>query len=167
MGRWIKIGDFIRNSVPFQGKITFTSRLRGKLIRKNGEIIDLGVLCRKVVTDDFADLLIDIMQNLGVSINTFKYHDSGTGTTAAVAADSALEVPTGLAKVVGTQTEGASSKIYKTVGTITYDAEYAITEQGVFNSANVLLDRHTFSLIGVQSGDKIEFDYEFTCNSGG
>lgn len=153
-----------------EGKVTLTASLSAKVIRKNGKIEDLGVISKRVVTDAFVNYLVDSMQDSSTyPMDVFKYHDSGTGTNAESASDTGLETPTGIARVTGTQTEGSSANIYKTVATITYDGTYAITEHGVFSASTggTLLDRSVFSAINVNNGDKIEFTYELTCSSGG
>ena len=130
---------------------------------------DYGVVSRRAVTDAWVNFLVDQLQAESTVIGDLKYHDCGTGTTGAVAGDTAMETPYGGARAVGTQVEGASANIYKTVGTITFTGSFAITEHGVFTAATgvVLGDRHTFAAINVVSTDSIEFSYEMTYSSGG
>ncbi|PKP62239.1 hypothetical protein CVT91_00175 [Candidatus Atribacteria bacterium HGW-Atribacteria-1] len=154
---------------PDMGFLTFTSALSARHIKKDGTIINLGVICRKVVTTAFVNYLVDNLIAESTAFGDFKFHDSGTGTTAAVIGDTAMGTPTGEARTIGTQVEGASANIYKSVATHTYAGTFAITEHGLFNiaTAGILMDRHVFTVINVVATDKIEFTYELTCTAGG
>jgi len=146
----------VRHLVP-DGKGGFTEALGDRRVVKN-----------KCVTDVFVNLLADALHTAGY-LNAFKYHDSGTGVGAEAATDTALGTPCGEARDVGTQTEGASANIYKSVATHTYGGTFSITEHGLFDAATVgnLADRTKFASVGVANGEKIEFTYELTVNSGG
>lgn len=151
------------------GKLGFEAVLSAKVIHKDtGEIVNLGVICRKVVTDAFVEFLVDKLVATG-SINVFKYHDCGTGTTDEAASQTTLTTPFGGARVVGTQVEGATAEIYKTVATIEFGSAFAITEHAVFSAATngTMMDRSKFAVINVSATIKIEFTYELTVNSGG
>lgn len=144
--------------------------LSAKLIKKNGSIEDLGVIARKKVTDEFAAYMVDQMQAESSDFGDFKYHKSGTGVGAENKTDTALGTSVeGTARDVGTQTEGASAWIYRSVVTISYTGAHAITEHGIFNEAyvdaednGILLDRSVFDAINVINGDSIQFTYELT-----
>jgi len=58
---------------------------------------------------------------------------------------------------------------YVSVGTISYTTTKAITEHGLFNTADstVLMDRTVFSAINVVDGDSIQFTYTLTVTAGG
>lgn len=162
-----KFKQFSRKKESNELKIK--ARLTAKLIR-NGKIVDLGLICEKVVTTAFVDYLVDSLQDSTTyPMDVFKYHDSGTGATGPVPGDTALETPNGESRDIGSQTEGASSFIFKTVATHTFSGGFAIVEHGVFSAASngTLLDRSTFSAINVVASDKIEFTYELTCTAGG
>jgi hypothetical protein len=105
----------------------------------------------------------------GSTVANFNYHDSGTGTTAAAVTDTALQTPTGQARVAGTQTTPGSTNEYQTVASITYTSSYAITEWGLFSasSSGTLWDHRVFSAINVVSGNAIQFTYQCTFPSGG
>ncbi|MFA5186605.1 MAG: hypothetical protein WC551_09035 [Patescibacteria group bacterium] len=135
---------------------------------------DLGVLGRRCVTDVFCNLLADCLQGGAsglVDLATFKYHDCGTGTNAEDQTDTALQTPSGMARVVGTQVEGSSAYIYKSVATVTstISGTTAITEHGLFHesSGGILMDRTVFGAINVDLGNKIEFTYELNIIAGG
>lgn len=146
----------------------FKAQLSARYISGN-QTTDLGIISTRMVTDAFGELLVDELQGTGSNFSLFKYHDTGTGTTAESVADTTLETPTGDARVAGTQTEGASTKTYRSVATMNYTASLSITEHGIFNaaSAGTLMDRSVFSVISVSSGDSIEFTYELTITTGG
>lgn len=145
------------------------AELCGKLIYPDGRVINLGLLSTKYITDAFAEYYIDCLQGLETGINDFKYHDSGTGTTAESVTQTGLITPSGIARVVGTQVEGITTKTYQSVATITYDATYSITEWGLFNAATIgtMMDRAVFTAISVANNYEIEFTYNHTALSGG
>ena len=166
---WKRITLLPKVANPFQGSLVVESKLSARVFRSDGRVEDLGVISRRVVTDVFVQYLVDSMQNsTSFPMDVFFYHASGTGTTAEAATDTAL-VTEVESRAAGTKTEGASANIYRTVGTITYSASYAITEHGVFSASTggTLLDRSVFSAINVAANDSIEFTYELTVNSGG
>lgn len=134
-----------------------------------GMEIDYGVISRRVVTTAFVNFMVDQMQAETTEWGDFKYHDSGVGTTAAAVGDTDIETTDGESRATGSQAEGATANIYKTVGTIAYTTTKAITEQGVFSqvTGGTLIDRHVFAAINVNNGDSIQFTYEFTVSSGG
>jgi hypothetical protein len=160
-----RLGDILKGN---EGTCKIMGALSIRVIRKDGTIEDKGVVARKVVTTAFVNKLVDAFQ-AATYINAWKYHDSGTGVVAENITDTGLGTPCGEARDSGTQVEGASANIYKTVATHTYAATFAITEHGVFDAATVgtLMDRSKFSAINVNNGDKIEFTYELTCTAGG
>lgn len=157
--------------MKLKSKMAFEGVLRARALRADGSIKDFGIISRKLVTDAFVQALVDTLQSSAASFSNFKYHDSGTGTTSALATDTALETACGDDRTVGTQIEGTAANIYKSVATHTYDTPgtTAITEWGLFNVAAVgtLLDRAVFTAILIVNGDRIEFTYTLTCNSGG
>ena len=153
--------------------------LRHLIPDPNGNILSQdGVLCREIkrdrrratrcVTDAYVALLVDELQSSQAAHSTFKYHGSGTGTGDEAAADTTLgtEVET---RDTGTQAEGATANIYKSVATHTYGSSLAITEHGLFNAseAGTLMDRSKFSAVNVTNGEKIEFTYQLTVTAGG
>ncbi len=156
---------------PLIKKLTFQAELSAKVKRATGEIISLGVISRKEVTDDFVEHLVDTLQSTDSTFSDYKWHDSGTGVVAEDQTDSDLGTPSGLAKIEGTQAEGGAANIYQSVGEITYDGGYAITEHGLFNTetetGEILMDRSVFAAINVVNLDKIEFTYKLTVNAGG
>lgn len=145
-----------------------TGALSAKVYRANGRIENLGVIARKKVTTAFVNYLVDSLQNSTTApLDVFKYHDMGTGISAESNTDTALQTPWGGSRVAGTQVEGASANIFKTVATLAAGGTFAITEHGVFSAATsgTLMDRSVFSAINVVDGDSIQFTYELTANA--
>ena len=136
---------------------------------RNGKEIGKRVVKNRVVTSAFVDYIVDNLIAELAAFGDFKFHDSGIGTTAESAADTGLVTPWGGARDTGTQVEGASTNIYKSVATTTYNATKAITEHGLFNVATggILMDRTVFAAISVVNSDKIEFTFTITFSSGG
>lgn len=149
-----------------RGDSTPVGRLYATRIRPDGTRESLGLVSTKVVTDAGVQAIVDAFQ-AAFTLSNFKYHASGTGTTAENATQTALvtEVAT---RATGTTAEGASANIFQTVGTVAYSGTFAITEHGVFSASSVgtMLDRSVFAAINVTSGDAIEFTYELTFPSG-
>jgi hypothetical protein len=87
----------------------------------------------------------------------------GTGTTAPVDGDTALETASAESKVAGTssvQTTTTTDDTYRVVGTITSSSTQSITEAALFDDADVLFMRGTFTAINVDNGDSIQFTME-------
>lgn len=150
------------------GAPVLLGRLSAVLVRRDGHTINFGVVGWRVVTSAYVNLLVDELQSSQAAHSTFLYHDTGTGTTAEAAGDTALETKVETGRATGTQTEGASANIYRSVGTISYTGSRAITEHGLFNASSVgtLMDRTVFVAINVVSGDSIQFTYELTATAG-
>ena len=159
----------LQNLFGLGGKLTATAVLttRHLIPDPRGNILSQdGVLCREItrdrrratrcVTDAYVALLVDELQLDQATHSTFKYHGSGTGVAAEAATDTILgtEVET---RDTGTQAEGATANIYKSVATHTYGSSLAITEHGLFNAATAgtLMDRSTFAAVNVTNGEKI------------
>jgi len=142
--------------------------LRARFIGYDGQVVDLGLAGYRVVTTAFVNEMVDQLQAEDSTWGDFKYHDSGVGTTAEAVGDTDMETTDGESRATGTQTEGASANIYKSVGTISYTTTKAITEHGVFNASTSgeLMDRTVFSAVNVVNGDSIEFTYELTVSAG-
>ena len=149
--------------------MTYNGRLNAKLIKADGKVYDLGLISINLVTDAFVNFLVDQLQAETTEFGDFKFHDSGIGTTGENVTDTTLETKVETGRVTGSQLEGASVNIYKTVGTITYTATRAITEHGVFSitAVGTMMDRSVFAAINVLINEKVEFTYELTCTAGG
>lgn len=140
-----------------------------------GHVLDFGVVSSRVVTTAGVGFLVDAWQNL-TELENLKYHGVGTGTNAEASGDTTLQTESTTAlnpdstRATGSTTEGASANIFRTVGTVTFDAGAAITEHGIFSQAatggGTLWDRSVFSAINVISGDSIQFTYDMTATAG-
>lgn len=142
--------------------------LRLRLIKADGRVLTLGIAGYRVVTTAFVDYMVDQLQAESSTWGDFKFHDSGVGSTAENITDTDIETTDGESRATGTQTEGASANIYRSVGTISYTTTKAIVEHGLFNvvTAGTLMDRTVFSVVNVVNGDSIQFTYELTCTAG-
>ena len=146
---------------------TLLGKLSIRLIKADKTVIDYGVVGYRKVTTAYGTFVVDQMQTETSVFGDFKYHDSGVGTTAENASDTAIETTDGESRVTGSQTE-TSALVYKSVGTITYTTTKAITEHGLFNdsTAGTLIDRTVFTAVNVVSTDSIQFTYEYTFVAG-
>jgi len=168
-GTVFRIRDFILTWIGLFGITPLSAQLSIRVFRANGTVEDKGVVSIHAVTDAFVAQLVDTLQSSVAAFSTYKYHDSGTEDTAEDETDTALGTPCGEARDVGTQIEGATANIYKSVAIHTYAGTFAIVEHGLFNAATVgtLMDRSVFSAINILAGDKIEYTYQLTCTAGG
>lgn len=151
-------------------------RLYASVIRKDGSIEHLGLVCTKVITDAGVAFLVDDWDANGQDISTMNFHGCGTGTNAEAVGDTALQTESTTAlnpdstRATGTRSQPAANQ-YRTVGTLTFDNTAAITEHGILSQAatggGTLWDRSVFSAINVVSGDSIQFTYTCTVSSGG
>lgn len=146
-----------------------------RIVRANGEIVNLGLISLRVVTDTGVAFIVDAFQNT-VELENMKFHGFGTGGTAEAASQTALvtelttQYATDNVRPTGSTTEGASANIYRTVGTLSPDATVAITEHGIFSQAavagGVMIDRSLFAAINLVSGDSLQTTYDLTFTSG-
>lgn len=151
-------------------------RLYASVIRADGRIEHLGLICTKLVTNAGVAYIVDDWDGGSNTIDLFNFHGCGTGTTAEAAGDTALvtESTTALnpdsTRATGTKSQ-PSANVARSVGTLTFDASAAVTEHGIFHQAatggGTLLDRSVFSAINVVSGDSIQFTYDLTFSAGG
>lgn len=177
------------------GKIRLKAHLNAVVIHADGSRESLGEMeSRKpwyqrlweFVSFDERGLITDAALNAiavdlasGTALNVFKYHDSGTGVTAAAQSDTALQTqagPTTRATGTNTQTQSASGTgsttpaIVTSVATVAYVSGLAITEWGLFNQVaqgGTMWDHRVFAAINVVSGDSIQFTYSLSLPGGG
>lgn len=180
------------------GRIRLRANLNAILIHADGKHENIGLLSshkpwylrawdlihfdeRGLVTDAGLNFLAVAftVDAVGTDIFNFKYHDSGTGVTAAAQSDTTLQTqagPTTRATGTNTQTQSASGTgsttpaIVQSVGTIAYVSSLAITEWGLFSQAaqgGTMWDHRIFSAINVVSGDSIQFTYSLSLPGGG
>ena len=138
---------------------------------RNGKVIKTRRIFDKVITTAFVNDIVDCLTANATRLALFddyKYHASGTGTTAEAVGNTALvaEVET---RVVGTQVEGSGTNIYQSVATVAYVSAHAITEHGLLNASTlgILMDRTVFPAINALAGDSIQFSFTIQFNAGG
>lgn len=145
---------------------------------RTGEITDYGVVGYRVITTAGVTFLRDDWNANGQDFTTMNYHGLGTGTNSEATSDTALQTESTTAlnpnstRATGTQSVPSSTS-FRSVGTLTFDADAAITEHGLFSSsstgAGTLWDRTVFSAINVvgANGDSIQSTYTCTLSAGG
>lgn len=150
------------------GVVVLLGELRGKLIQADGTVVDLGVLGYKMVTTAWCTDLCSALFANDTTFCNYDYHDAGTGVGAESAGNTALGTPWGGARATGTPTNPTGVQ-YQSVGTISFNNTFAITEHGLFGAAttDVLFDRTVFTAVNVVNGDSIQFTYLFTATAGG
>jgi len=143
--------------------------LYATLRKADGSVVNYGMISTNLVTDAFAEYMVDELQAETAEWGDFKFHDSGVGVTPAAVGDTDIETTDGETRSTGTQIEGASAEIYKSVGTISYSSGKAITEHALCSivTGGTMMDHHVFDVINVVNGDSIAFTYELTVTSGG
>ncbi len=184
IARWPFVRGFISVKLiaPFAnlwGICTLTSELSIKLIKGDtGEVIDYGVVAYRVITDTGVTYLRDDFNNNAQDITNMNYHGLGTGGGAEAAGNTALTTESTTAlnpdstRATGTRSTPASNQ-FRTVGTLTFDADAAVIEHGIFSQAatggGTLWDRSTFAAINVvgANGDSIQATYTLSLTSGG
>lgn len=152
------------------GEVCIEARLSAIHFGPDGNVIrDYGIISTKAVTDVFVDFLVDNLVAETSEFGDAKFHDSGTGVVAENQTDVGMGTKVETGRVTGTQLEGASTNIYRTVATIPYTATRAITEHGLFTitTAGTLVDRSVFTAINVDNLDSIQFTYELTVPANG
>ena len=165
----------VARTPPFYGVLQLA------VVRGDGTIEDYGLASLRVVTDVGCQKIVAVMNTSdAVTAVNFKYHGIGTGTNAEAASDTALqtelttEYNPNSTRATGTQTTGATTKVYRSVATNTLDSGTpAITEHGVLSQAATgggsLLDRTVFAalnLVGANAdGLQSTFDTVFASGS--
>lgn len=172
-----KIKESIRNLLGFscinvQTKLTAQKKVFNPKTQKYEYTKDKRVVKNRCVTDAFVAHIVDALKAEAsplALLDDYKYHDVGTGTNSEAAADIGLQTPFGGARVSGTQLEGVTANIYKSVATFTFSDTFSITEHGLFNASTsgTLMDRSKFAAIPVEATNQIEFTFEITFTSGG
>ncbi len=136
---------------------------------KMGWMENVGLVSRGKVTTEFRDFEVDQLQTEDSSYGDFKFHRPGTSAQAESNADTGLIADAGL-EATGTQTEGATADIYKSVATVTADATETWQEHSIANATGAgggeLMDRSLISpTVSVVNNDTVEFTYEITKNA--
>lgn len=148
--------------------------LFGKVIRADGEELDLGLMGLNIVTSAGATFIADAFRN-SVEAEIMKYHGIGTGSTSETTGDTALvtELTTQLNpdSTRATGTLAGSSNTYTTVATNTVDSGVTLREWGLFSQAGTgggtMFDRVTYAAVGLSSGDSLQTTFSATFPAGG
>lgn len=151
------------------------ARLYARKRTADGQWVNYGLISTQKVTTAFCEFMVDQLQTETSAWGDFKYHDTGTGVGAEANGDTSMGTVctemVGDIREVGTQIEGATAVVYKSVATVEYDGAAAITEHGLFDdtrvAGGVLMDRSVFAAINVANGDSIEFTYQLSATAGG
>ncbi|MCK9288670.1 MAG: hypothetical protein M0P29_14025 [Sphaerochaetaceae bacterium] len=145
-----------------------TAKLHGELaIKHTRDDIILNVRYLKNLVVDAGKAQIAGLIN-GATSGTFDQLAIGTGTTAPAATDTELETEItdgGGARATATTsrvTTDVSNDTAQWVHQWTFTGTKAVTESGIFDAteAGNMLARQTFSVINVQSGDKLEITWK-------
>lgn len=146
--------------------------LFGKIIRGDGEEIDLGLMGLNIVTTSGVNYIGDSFRGT-VEPELMKFHGIGTGATAEVVGNTALGTEaTTQYNPDNTRATGSlagTNNVFTTVGTNTVDASFSPTEWGLFSasSAGTMLDRVTFTAVALASGDSLQTTFNLTFTAGG
>lgn len=126
---------------------------------------------RKIDSRFIPNLVVQVGKNyiasrmIGTASSVMTHMEVGTGTTAPVSGDTALQSPIGGSRQAFSASPSTSSN------TVTYTATFgagvgtgAITEAGIFNasSAGTMLCRTTFSVVNKAAGDTINISWSVT-----
>lgn len=132
------------------------------------KVIDFRYEGTGIVTTAGVNLLVADWTNANATLKLANYHDSGTGTLAPSISDTVMQIPTGSARGVGTQTN--IGDVYQSVGNISYSNTFTITEWGLLtdSSSGTLWDHKTFSPgYPVHNGDVLQYVYQLSAIAGG
>lgn len=133
-----------------------------------GWMENVGLVARGKVTVEFRDFQVDQLQAETSEWGDFKFHRPGTSNQVESSADTGLIADAGL-EATGTQIEGATADIYKSVATVTADATETWEEHSIASQTGAgggeLMDRSLISpSVSVVNLDTVEFTYELTVN---
>lgn len=164
-----------RGLLQAQGVLA-ASRLYVTIYRHDGRVEPLGLVATKVITDAGVSYLADDFSGAANDVSNFNFHGAGSGSVAEAASDTALgaEFTTQLnpdnTRATGTRSKPAANQ-YRTVGTLTFDANVTVREHGLFSQATTgagtLWDRSVHGDQVLVSGDSIQYTYTLTISSGG
>lgn len=142
------------------------------------EWTDFGIVARRVITNAGVTFLRDDWNASAQVYANMNFHGIGTGVAAENVTDTALgtESTTALnpnnTRATGTRTTPASNQ-WRSVGTLTVDADVACTEHGIFDQAatggGTLWDRSVFAAINLVGAnpDSLQATYTCTLTAGG
>lgn len=146
-------------SLKIEGIINFKHFRKGKLIDER--------IVKNLITNAGLAAVAGLVLT-DVSVNDFDYIAIGTGTTAANAADTALETEittNGGQRAAGTGTRVTTTQTNDTaqlVVTFNFTGSFAVTEAGMLNAgaSGDLLCRQVFAAINVVSSDSLQVTWK-------
>ncbi len=133
---------------------------------------DYGLVSVKEVSAAFAKRVVDALCTSGDVIDNFNQHKMGAGSAAESDTDTALgNAQAGAQGATGNAaaTHGATSQIYRSIGTLTAGSSFGCREHGIFNASTggIVLDRSVVTNIDLNTDDIVTWTYELTINAGG
>ena len=161
-----KLWVVLSQGQALHAKSLFHSNL---IVRKftDGQLVMEKNLGDGVVTNAGVNLMAADWTNTTATLKLMNYHDTGTGTLTPLAADTALQLPTGMTRGIGNQAN--STNIYTTTANVSFTSTFLITEWGLFSAAasGTMWDHKTWSGTSVNNGDILQFVYQLSITSGG
>lgn len=147
----------------------FHATERDPFTGKMGWMENVGLVARGKVTTAFRDFQVDNLVADTTEWGDFKFHRPGLSSQAESNGDTALITDAGL-EATGTQLEGATADIYKSVATVTADATETWEEHSIRSQTGAgggtMMDRSLISPnVSVVNLDTVEFTYELTVNA--
>jgi hypothetical protein len=157
------------------GAVSFVGKTSVRILRANGQVIDLGMVSARKVTKVGVTYLCNAWKNADSTLGAFKYAGCGTGVNAESNTDTTLQTectailnPASTRATCAMSVTGTDNNVLNAIGTLTFQGAGAITEHGLLSQAatggGTLFDRSVFAAINVASGDSIQFTYQLTVN---
>jgi len=153
-----------------------TAMLKAMVKRKSGEIEDLGVVCRKSISNIFKQILVKSMVTANTAeqalLKSYAFHEWGTSSAAEAATQGGCVAQAATTTTVGEALldSGNQSASYSpptftfttvceltAVGTVTI-TEHCVHPAGDLSDTNGM-DRNVFTGIPLTTGDSITFTY--------
>ena len=161
------------------GTLPLLGQLWGRIVRKDGSMVDLGLMSCRVVTDAGTAFLVQAMQGL-VEPELLRFHGLGTNSPAAVEAATNVQLVSELTTQYATAStrptgslgqKAGDVKTFESAATITVSAAVAVAEHGIFSQAaaagGTLLDRSVFAVVNLAAAEALHATYQLTFPSGG
>lgn len=129
---------------------------------------DYGLVSTKLVTTDFAEYIVDALQDSTTyPLDAFTWHDMGDDNTAESNAHSALQ-NSRETRVNDTSPTENTAQVYQSIATIVATGGYTAQEHGLFSDqdSGTMMDRNLIPNAPVLiTDDQVEFTYELTVNA--
>ena len=150
------------------------------IIAPDGHRKDYGLVSLRVITTVGAAFVVDSFQGIQ-SLSSMRYHGVGGTSTVELASNTALGSEFGSAyspantRPTGSQAEGDSSVVYRTIGLISVTDTVTIAEHGLFSQAStvsgtptggILFDRSALASETIFTGFILQADYRLVVATG-